>query len=61
MHIKNLVSGLMFVLFSLIFLMDADTLSFGTLAEIGPGFFPTVISTCLLLVGLVIIFKKSDD
>ena len=58
---KNVVSGFLFVIFSLIFLTNMDKLPTGTLAEIGPGFFPRLVAGCLLLVGLIIIFRKTDD
>lgn len=61
MKIENVISGCLFVIFSLIFLTNTDKLPLGTSADIGPGFFPTVIAVCLLVVGLTLIFKKTND
>ena len=61
MKIKNVISGCLFVIFSLIFLSNMDKLPTGTMAEIGPGFFPKVIAGFLLLIGLIIMFRKTDD
>ena len=60
MNYKNLIAGLMFIGFSLVFLTNMSGLLFGTTADIGPGFFPTVISVCLLIVGVITMFKKND-
>ena len=38
-----------------------NKLPMGTIAEIGPGFFPKVIAGFLLLIGLMIMFGKTDD
>ena len=61
MNYKNLISGLLFVSFSLLFLFNTEKLPIGTMAEIGPAFFPTVIAVCLFVVGMSILFKKTDD
>ena len=61
MHINNVVAGLMFIVFSIIFLTNTNGLPMGTASDIGPAFFPTAIAICLFVVGIVIIFKKTDD
>ena len=61
MQIKNIIAGSMFIIFSLIFFSNSSKLLFGTLTEIGPGFFPAVVAGCLFFVGLIIMFKKTDD
>ena len=61
MHINNVVAGLMFIVFSIIFLTNTNGLTMGTASDIGPAFFPTAIAICLFVVGIVIIFKKTDD
>ena len=61
MHINNVVAGLMFIAFSMIFFTNTNGLTMGTASDIGPAFFPTVIAGCLFVVGLIIIFKKTND
>ena len=61
MHINNVVAGLMFIVFSIIFLTNTNGLTMGTASDIGPAFFPTAIAICLFVVGLIIIFKKTND
>ena len=61
MQVKNVVAGLMFTVFSIIFLTNTNGLTIGTASDIGPAFFPTAIAICLFVVGIIITFKKTDD
>ena len=61
MQIKNIIAGSMFIIFSLIFLNNMSKLPFGTLSEIGPGFFPAVVAACLFVIGIIVMFRKTDD
>ena len=61
MQVKNVVAGLMFIAFSMIFLTNTNGLTMGTASDIGPGLFPTAIAICLFVVGIIITFKKTND
>lgn len=53
--------GYLFVaigLFFLIYILPFDT---GTMKEIGPGFFPRVVSSLLIMLGLFIIIQKRNN
>lgn len=45
-------SGILFIGFGLIFLLVSPNYEFGSPARIGPGFFPTILSSLLIVVGL---------
>jgi len=61
MQVKNVVAGLVFIAFSMIFLTNTNGLAMGTASDIGPAFFPTAIAIFLFVVGIIITFKKTDD
>ena len=51
---KNFFAGLVFVFFGALAVILARKLPMGTLAQMGPGFFPTVLGGALLFLGLII-------
>jgi len=58
---KDVFVGIFFVIFGLIFLILSLNYSMGTISSMGPGYFPLIISTFLILIGILIIiifYKK---
>lgn len=51
---REVFAGLMFVAFGVWGLMAAANLDAGTLSEMGPAYFPRVLSSLLILLGLAI-------
>ena len=50
----DVLTGLMFIGFGLIAIVGSSNYSFGTTANIGPGFFPTMVGSVLACLGVVI-------
>jgi hypothetical protein len=50
---RDLIGGGIIGVFGLVGLVEGNRLGAGTLAEIGPGFFPMVLGTLLVLLGLL--------
>ncbi|MDD2867015.1 tripartite tricarboxylate transporter TctB family protein [Neomegalonema sp.] len=58
--LTDLLAGLMFVAFGLIFgLTSWFDLDLGTARRMGPGYFPLLLSGVLLLLGLIIILAST--
>lgn len=51
---KDFFSGLIFILFGVGFIWLARDYGFGTARRMGPSFFPIVLSSLLVLIGIVI-------
>ncbi|MFN4310717.1 MAG: tripartite tricarboxylate transporter TctB family protein [Ferrovibrio sp.] len=51
---KDFLSGLMFIAFGAAFIFIAQDYSFGTPRRMGPAFFPLVLASILVLIGLVV-------
>ena len=49
--------GIFFIVIGVLFFINSHQLDFGTITSIGPGFFPKIISTITILLGLIIIIK----
>jgi hypothetical protein len=49
---QDFLAGLAFISFAVIYGWLGSDLDFGTLRRMGPGFFPTVLATVLVLIGL---------
>jgi hypothetical protein len=61
---RDVCAGLMFIAFGLWGLAAAYDLDMGTLSEMGPGFFPRVVSGLLILLGIGIMatgFSKNAE
>lgn len=57
----NLIAGLMFLAIAALFGFTAlKTLDIGTVGEMGPGFFPIMISVVLAILGLLVMFSRSE-
>lgn len=54
---KDFGIGLIYLVLGLIGLVVAQSYSFGTTGRMGPGYFPTVISSLLVIFGLVALVK----
>lgn len=54
---KDFLSGLMFVLIGAFGAFMASSFEFGSTARPGPGFFPVVLSSTLMIVGAVVAFR----
>jgi putative tricarboxylic transport membrane protein len=53
--LKNLLSGLIFLAFAVVFLMGAVHMPIGAASQMGAGYFPLVLSVILGLLGLTIV------
>lgn len=51
---KDLVSGLVFVAVGLAYAVSAGALDLGSARNMGPGYFPLVLSGLLILIGLIV-------
>lgn len=55
---KQILSGALFVVISIFFLIYGSGLEFGQISQPGTGFMPTIVSAALFLLGLIVIFRK---
>jgi hypothetical protein len=51
---KDLICGLVFVVIGLLFAVGTRDLDLGTATRMGPGYFPLVLCSILILIGLII-------
>jgi hypothetical protein len=51
---QDLLAGLVFVAVGVAFVLAAQVYPMGRTARMGPGYFPTLLAACLILVGLVV-------
>lgn len=56
--IKNIITGILFLIIGITFLLYSLHYKIGNLEDIGTGFFPLVISVLLAFSGSVLIFKN---
>jgi hypothetical protein len=67
LHNKNVLAGLMFMLFGGAFFIGALQYSLGTGARMGPGYFPRMLGGLLFVLGVIIAIegfiesKKGED
>lgn len=58
-NIKDLVTGLLFVVAGAAYALTAYSgLAIGTARNMGPGYFPLVLSCALILIGLIVALKS---
>jgi hypothetical protein len=55
---KNILSSILFIVIGAIFLYISNTYTIGRAANMGPGYFPTLISIGLIIIGMIIIIKR---
>lgn len=55
---RDFWSGVMFIFFGVAAVVLGRKYAFGTAAEMGPGFFPTVLGSCLALLGLIALLRS---
>lgn len=55
---KDLLAGLIFIIFGGLFLLDSFNYAFGTVRRMGPGWFPTVVACILIAIGAIIVLKS---
>jgi len=55
---KDFFSGLIFLIIGLLFLIYSNFYDLGSSTSFGPGFFPLLISSILILVGVFLIIKQ---
>jgi hypothetical protein len=53
-----LLSGLIFVIIGITFLISSLSYNFGNSSMPGPGYFPFILSCILILIGIIKIFKN---
>jgi len=54
---KDILSGALFIFISLVFFYKSNSYPMGTYSNMGPGYFPMLISIILILIGLILIIK----
>lgn len=61
---KSLIAGLLFITLALVFGVSASSLTLGTAARMGPGYFPMLVAVVLGLLGMLAtvegMFRKDD-
>jgi len=55
---KNLLSGLIFIIIGITFLISSLSYNFGNSSMPGPGYFPFILSCILILIGIIKILKN---
>jgi len=55
---KDFFSGLIFLIIGLVFLIYSNFYELGSSTSFGPGFFPFLISSVLIIVGIFLIVKE---
>jgi hypothetical protein len=55
---KDILSSILFIVIGSIFLYTSNTYTIGRAANMGPGYFPSLISIGLIIIGIIIIIKK---
>lgn len=58
---QNRLAGLAVICIGAAVLVYAQRYGFGTIARIGPGFFPQVLSALLILLGIMVFFVPDDE
>lgn len=53
----KILLGIFFIIVGFIFLIYSQELVFGNINNMGPGFFPKIISLITILLGLIIVIK----
>ena len=56
---KDFAAGMLYIVIGITAILTLNGNEVGTLARMGPGFFPTVIATGLVITGLVIAIKAA--
>jgi hypothetical protein len=56
--VKNIVAGIIFVFFGTAFLLMSLAFPVGNIANMGPGFFPAMISIGLIIIGVISLIKS---
>lgn len=54
---KDFLSGLIFVLVGLGFIWIGQDYAMGTPRRMGPGYFPTILAICLVVIGIVLMAR----
>ena len=54
---KDILTGVLFIFIGLLFFYKSSSYAMGTYSNIGPGYFPILISIMLILIGLIMIIK----
>jgi len=57
MIFKNIVVGLILLLYGIMFGIESTTYTIGNLDSIGPGFYPLVSSILLSICGLILVVR----
>lgn len=57
---RNLFSGLMFIAIALFFGLQSFPMGIGTPSNMGPGFFPLMLSALLAVIGIATVFSSED-
>jgi TRAP-type mannitol/chloroaromatic compound transport system permease small subunit len=58
---KDLLSGIVFLIFGIVFKIYSYQYNIGTASDMGPGYFPNLISTIVIILGVLIICKGIID
>lgn len=55
---NNLYSGIIFLAISLVFLTGSRAYDLGSSSDMGPGYFPTMFASAMLVVAVMIIVRS---
>lgn len=55
---KDIIAGLLFIFIGIFFKYHSQSYSLGSVSDMGPGYFPNLISTLLLVVGIILTIKS---
>ena len=55
---KDLLTGLLFLSIGIVFAVASSHLYLGMSAEMGPGYFPLLVSSVLIIIGLALAIKN---
>jgi len=56
--VKDFLTGVLFLFMGLLFYLYSRIYEFGTASNMGPGFYPSLVSGILVLLGIILVVKK---
>lgn len=56
--LKDLATGILFIVIGIIFQTYSSIYELGTASNMGPGYYPSLVSGLLILLGIVLVAKN---